>query len=366
MVHILTFLLPCLAAFLLTTVLMPQVIRFAKACNCLDIPGERRIHTKITPRWGGAAFFIGVLPILLFADSGMAMPWFIIAAGILVGIGIIDDRIALGWKVKFACMAVASAVVIFGGNVVVRHIGTFGILGSVDLGWYGIPFTLIAIIGVTNAINLLDGLNGLAGGISLLGFLFMGFAAVIADNVQVALICFTFVGALGAFLRFNFPDARIFMGDTGSLFLGFSLSVVAVLLTQDAASPREPMFPLLVLILPIFDAIRVIIVRLLRGKNPFHADNLHLHHLMVQKKYSPVNAVLTLWTVTAICGGIALVLQGSTSALFLIVVMYAVLLLSLFAMSLTREQCAEGKGRLEIQEVAVQSGRPSIGKIATP
>ena len=341
------FIIPCLVAFVLTTILTPPVIRLARACRCLDIPGKRRVHKKITPRWGGMAFFAGVLPILFFADAGRVMTSYIAASFLLVGIGIVDDRKELGWKIKLAGIAAAATMVIFGGNVVVRDIGAYGPLGRMDLGGFSIPLTYLGIIGVTNAVNLLDGLNGLAGGVSLLGFLFMGTAAALAGNVPLALICFAFVGALGAFLRYNFPDARIFMGDSGSMFLGFSLSITAVLLTQDARFPVEPMFPVLALLLPIFDTLRVMSVRLLSGKNPFHADKTHLHHLIVRKKISPVHAVLFLWSLTAVFGGIALILAERTAAPYLAVALSATLLLGLFAESLTWRRQARWAARWE-------------------
>jgi UDP-GlcNAc:undecaprenyl-phosphate GlcNAc-1-phosphate transferase len=285
---------------------------------------------------------------------------YIVASFLLVGIGAVDDRYGLGWKIKLAGNAAAATIVMFGGNAVVHHIGTSGVLGSVDLGWYGIPLTYLGIIGVTNAVNLLDGLNGLAGGVSLLGFLFMGIAAWLAGNVQAAVICFAFVGALGAFLRFNFPHARIFMGDSGSLFLGFSLSFMAVLLTQNATSPLEPMFPVLVLLLPIFDALRVIFVRLLNRKSPFHADNLHLHYLMVQRNFSPVNAVLLLWSMAAACGVTALALADRTSASYLFVVIYVSLFLGLFALGLTQGPQVHEKAHVKISEFAGHRNRPSL------
>ena len=354
------FIVPLLISFILTFLAMPLVIRLAKACKCLDAPGERRLHEKITPRWGGVAFFLGVMPVLFLMNGDRTLTAYIIASFILVGIGILDDRYGLGWKIKLAGNAAAATIVIFGGNAVVHHIGAYGVLGSVDLGWYGIPLTYLGIIGVTNAINLLDGLNGLAGGVALLGFLFMGIAAGLAGNVQAALVCFAFVGALGAFLRFNFPHARIFMGDSGSLFLGFSLSFMAVHLTQNATSSLEPMFPVLVLLLPIFDALRVIFVRLLNRKSPFHADNLHLHYLMVQRDISPVNAVLLLWSMAAACGVIALVLAERTSASYLLVVTYASLFLGFFAFSLTQGEQADEKNRLKIREMAEHRNRSSI------
>ena len=341
------FVIPCLASFLLTAILTPRVIRCATACRCLDVPGERRLHDKTTPRWGGVAFFAGVLPFLFIENGSNTLTPFIVASFLLIAMGIMDDLISLGWKMKFAVMAVAATIVIFGGDITIHHIGFYGSLGRVDLGLLSIPFTYVSIIGITNAINLLDGLDGLAGGVSLLGFLFLGIAALLAGNVMVAVICFAFVGALSAFLLYNFPRARIFMGDTGSLFLGFSLSFVAVRLTQDATSSVDSMFPVLVLLLPIFDTLRVLLLRLLNGKNPFQADNLHLHYLMVRNNISSMNVTLLFWSVTAAFGCIALFLTNRTSASYLSVVLYTSSFLCLFASSLT-------------QRVAVREGGPDL------
>lgn len=328
----------CLASFLLTAITMPHVIRLATECGCLDIPGERRLHNKVTPRWGGIAFFAGVLPILLIESGSSTLVSYIIASIILVGMGLIDDLKPLGWKIKFSVIGAAAAIVIFGGGLTIQQIGSYGFLSSSDLGWLSIPITFIGIIGITNAINLLDGLNGLAGGVSLLGFLFMGIAALITGNIMVAVICFAFVGALAAFLLYNFPNASVFMGDAGSLFLGFSLAIMAILLTQDKALSIEALFPVLVLLIPIFDTLRVLAVRLLNGKNPFKADNLHLHYLLLQNNFSPVMATLLFWSTTALLGGIAISLIKSPSMSYLNILLFALVLLTLFTACLTRNQ----------------------------
>jgi UDP-GlcNAc:undecaprenyl-phosphate GlcNAc-1-phosphate transferase len=319
---------------MLTAVLTPLVIRFANTCNCLDVPGGRRLHKNTTPRWGGIAFFAGVLPFMFIENGSGALTAYIIASCILVGMGMVDDKMTLGWKIKLSVMTAATTIVIYGGDITVHHIGSYGALGRVELGWFSIPFTFISIIGITNSINLLDGLNGLAGGVSLFAFLFMGIAAVLAGNIIIAVICFAFVGALGAFLLYNFPDAKIFMGDTGSLFLGFSLAVTAIMLTQTSPSSVNALFPVLVLLIPIFDTLRVLLTRLSNGKNPFKADCLHLHYLLVQNNISPTHVTLIFWSLTAVFGGVALVLTDMTSLPYFAAMLSASLFLSLSAASL--------------------------------
>lgn len=357
------FIIPCLASCLLTAIVTPLLIRLAKVCNCLDVPGGRRLHKKATPRWGGVGVFAGLLPVLFIENGSGALTSYIVASALLIGMGMIDDVNALGWKIKFAGMATAAAIVMSGGDIIVHQVGIYGSLGRVDLGWLCIPFTFISILGITNAINLLDGLNGLAGGVSLLGFLFMGIAALLSGNIMVAVICFAFVGALGAFLLYNFPHARIFMGDSGSLFLGFSLSIMAVLLTQDANSSVNTMFPVLVLLVPIFDTLRVLLARLLKGRNPFQADNLHLHYLFVQSNISPVNVTLIFWSLTAVLGGIALSLSSGNSMSYLNVVLFASSFLGLIVAGLAKaRQTPEGE-HLTTQNRAVSMSTDRKGGI---
>ena len=333
---------PCLASFLLTSALTPLIIRGAQACNCVDAPGGRRLHKEPTPLWGGVAFFAGVLPFLLRENGNGTLTWYLVASLLLVGLGSVDDLRSLGWKVKFAGITASTTMAVFGGNLVVHHLGSYGWLGRVELGCLSIPFTYLCIIGITNAINLLDGLNGLAGGVALLGFLFMGSAAVLAGNFTVALMCLVFVGALSAFLIFNFPRARIFMGDSGSLFLGFSLACTAVLLTQGAGSLVNAMFPVLVLLIPIFDTLRVMWVRLQSGKNPFRADHNHLHYLFVENDVSPVRVSLLFWSLTALFGTIGLILGQKSSSLHICVALNLIVLLGLVARALTGARQARG------------------------
>ncbi|GFO59681.1 putative undecaprenyl-phosphate N-acetylglucosaminyl 1-phosphate transferase [Geomonas silvestris] len=331
-----TLFAPCLASFMLTAVLTPIVIYLATLFGCVDSPGERRLHSKVTPRGGGLAFFAGVLPMVLQQNGGRTLAWYLVGSALLVGLGMVDDLRPLGWKSKFSVMFLAATVVIFGGQVCVLRLGLYGALGQVELGWFAIPFTYLSIIGIVNAINLLDGLNGLAGGVSLLAFLFMGLAALASGNLPLAAVCFSFVGALGAFLLYNFPHAKIFMGDTGSLFLGFSLAVTAIMLTQGPRARVDPLFPVLLLLTPIFDTVRVLSVRLSQGKNPFKADNLHLHYLMVLNRISPVRATLLFWMVTTLLGAVALYLTSKSSTAYLMVVLYASSVLGLFAWSLSQ------------------------------
>jgi len=325
--------------FGLTLALLPITIHLARKYKCVDEPGGRRIHCDPTPRWGGIAFFLGILPVFLFVGLGRVFFSYLAASFFLVVIGSIDDRRELGFSTKFFAMLAAITTVVFGGGIQIHQIGTYGSLGLVKLGILAIPFTYLCIIGVTNSINLIDGLNGLAGGLSFFACLFMGVAAYISRNFELAGVCLGFTGALAGFLLYNFgTQASIFMGDSGSLFLGFSLSVFSILLTQDPKFHVEPLFPVLVLLIPIFDTLRVMGTRVFNGRSPFKADTTHLHHLLLSRGL-PVTGIATLlWSLTLIQGVTAVLLITRTSIPYLMIVLGASLLFSIFANALVKER----------------------------
>lgn len=336
------FIVFTLVALIISFAATPVVIFIAKKYNCVDNPGVRRFHSKATPRWGGIAFYLGVLPALIFIlyASGFDRSYvaFLSASCILIVLGAVDDLKQLGWKPKFLGMIAAASIIMFGSDFMIKQIGTYGSIGKIELGVYSIPFTYFSIVGVTNSINLIDGLNGLAGGTALLGFLFMGIAAFLKGNVNLALLCFSFVGALLGFLRYNYAKAKIFMGDSGSLFLGFSVATVAILLTQNELHPIEPTFPVLVMLLPIFDTLRVMFLRIFNLRNPFIADKSHLHHLIVRRKVSSSRTVASLWLLTALFGILALIMLSHSSILYAIVILCSSLLLSFFAEALAKRR----------------------------
>jgi UDP-GlcNAc:undecaprenyl-phosphate/decaprenyl-phosphate GlcNAc-1-phosphate transferase len=324
--------------FGLTLALMPIIIHVARRYRCVDEPGGRRIHCEPTPRWGGIAFFLGILPLFYFIGLGRVFFSYLAASFFLVVIGSIDDRRELGFTTKLFAMLAAITTVIFGGGIQINQIGTYGSMGLVKLGMLAIPFTYLCIIGVTNAINLIDGLNGLAGGLAFFASLFIGVAAYISRNFELAGVCMGFTGALAGFLLYNFgSQASIFMGDSGSLFLGFSLSVFSILLTQNPKFHVEPLFPVLVLLIPIFDTLRVMGTRVFNGRSPFKADTTHLHHLLLARGLPVTGIVTLLWSLTLIQGVTAVLLIKRTSMPYLMVVLGTSLLFSVFANSLVKE-----------------------------
>jgi len=205
--------------FVISLLATPVVIQLAFRVGCIDRPGQRRFHARPTPRLGGVAVFLGVLPVFFLLPVQRDVSFFLAGAFLLLVLGAIDDREGLGWKIKFTGIICATALAIFGGDTIIRQVGTFRALGSIKLGEIAIPFTFFAVVGLTNALNLIDGLNGLATGVAMIGFFFMGGAGALVGNSILAKLSMGYLGALAGFLFFNFPRARIFMGDSGSLFI---------------------------------------------------------------------------------------------------------------------------------------------------
>src|SRR3972149_2137627 len=211
-----------LSAFI-TVSLIPVMTGLATRFQLVDFPSQRKVHTLPVPRIGGLAMTIGVIiPIVIWARGDDFAKAYIAGAGTLVIFGLLDDMKGLGYMMKFTGQVFAALVVVFYGGVRINSLGTL-LPGAVQLpDWFVISLSVIAVVGVTNAINLADGLDGLAGGISLLGFCCIGYLAYLAGNDGVILLSLSLAGAIFGFLRYNTHPASLFMGDTGSQLLGFS------------------------------------------------------------------------------------------------------------------------------------------------
>jgi UDP-GlcNAc:undecaprenyl-phosphate GlcNAc-1-phosphate transferase len=270
-----------LLSLFITMVLIPIFKTYAVRLNTIDIPNGRSVHTHPKPKIGGIAMAVGVLiPVILWSPSNEFIHSILIGSLIIVLFGFIDDRKDLGYKSKFAGQIIAALVVILYGGLKIKSLG--GLLpGDVLLpDWLAIPLTLIVIVGVTNAMNLSDGLDGLAGGISLLCFICIGLLAYQVGNLVVAVFSVAVIGAIFAFLRFNTYPALIFMGDAGSLLLGFLAITLSLNLTQ-VKNPISPLFPLILFGFPVLDTLSVILQRLAEGRSPFVADKKHFHHRLM-------------------------------------------------------------------------------------
>lgn len=299
-------------------VLTPAVIRLAVAWNLFDAPhGDRRVHTEPIPRIGGVAVFgsmaAGLVVLAVSSLSGLdpigAFPeplaGVLFGAGIIFATGLIDDLIGLRPGVKFVAQLLAALVVyVYGFRLDTVSVGS---LVRFDVGWLSMPLTILWIVGVTNAFNLIDGLDGLATGIAIiaLGATF-AVSASLGNGGAVAL-CAALLGSLVAFLRFNFSPARIFLGDSGSLFVGFMLAVLTVYGAQSSGSAGVlALIPIFCLAIPLLDTGLAILRRWLRGVPLSQADGRHIHHRLLALGLSHRYAVSILYAVAGILAALGL------------------------------------------------------------
>jgi UDP-GlcNAc:undecaprenyl-phosphate GlcNAc-1-phosphate transferase len=293
------FLSTLLLAVIITICLVPVCSRLAIRANAVDIPNERKVHCRPLPRCGGLAMALGVLITLpVWSSQDVFIKAYLIGFLILVGLGLVDDFKNLGWMAKFGGQIAAASVVVFYGGVQIKCVGTLLPDGYLLPGWICLPLTVLAIVGVTNAINLADGLDGLAGGICLLSFCCIGALAYMQGDTAIALLAIAISGALFGFLRFNTYPATLFMGDTGSQFLGFSAITLSLALTQGNTA-LSPLLPLVILGFPVLDTLTVMLERVYKGRSPFVADNNHFHHKLLRLGLYHTEAVFLIYVIQA-------------------------------------------------------------------
>ena len=312
------YLAALLIAMFITIGLIPIFKRLAVRFNVVDLPDDRKVHTVPTPRIGGLAMALGALiPVVLWIRLDDVAGSMLVGAWILVLFGLIDDRQNLNYRIKFASQFLAACLVVLWGGLKIKSLGA--ILPSEFLlpDWIAIPLTLVVIVGVTNAINLADGLDGLAGGISLLSFICIGYLAYCSGQMLLTLIAVSVVGGLIGFLRFNTHPAEVFMGDAGSQYLGFLAITLSLGITQHN-NPVSPMLPLLLLGFPVLDTLTVMIQRIHEGRSPFYPDKNHFHHKLLRIGFVHSEAVLLIYIIQSFLVGAALYLRYYSDWLLLI------------------------------------------------
>jgi UDP-GlcNAc:undecaprenyl-phosphate GlcNAc-1-phosphate transferase len=284
-----------LIAFAVVVLLTPAVGGMARALGAVDSPGGRRVNRRPVPRLGGIALFLGMLvPALAFLHVGHENRGILLGATIAVTVGAIDDLRGLRWFEKLGGQVAAAAVPAAFGVWVSRF--TFPFLGVNALPeWLGIALTVIWIVAIMNMVNFLDGLDGLAAGVSAIAGFTFSVIALSLGKVDAAILSAIVFGACLGFLRHNFYPARIFMGDSGALLLGYVLATISVQGLLKTAATVALFFPLLVLAVPIIDTSFVVARRLKHGERIFVGDQAHLHHRFLRRGFSQKRAALTIW-----------------------------------------------------------------------
>ncbi len=343
---VVVFVLCFLVSAFLSLVLTPVAMRVAFAVGAVDRPDERKIHSRVMPRLGGLATFFSF--IITLAIARLVFPqlrlegvvargnWGMIAVSfaMILLLGVCDDIWSLEAKEKFLVQLLAGSLVYLAGFRVWEVTNPFG-GGLLYLGIFSYPVTVIWLVGITNAFNLIDGLDGLASGIALIAGLTIAAISLFQKDMETAVVALTLVGAIFGFLRYNFNPAKIFLGDSGSLFLGFTLSVLSIESSTKGSTAFSVIVPLLVLGVPIMDTILAMLRRILRSFLPgqsslssplkklasmFLPDKRHIHHQLIARGLSHRDAVIVLYVVASAFGLSAfLVTAGSLNTILLLV-----------------------------------------------
>ncbi|MDO4175239.1 MAG: MraY family glycosyltransferase [Eubacteriales bacterium] len=304
------------AAGILSFVLTPPVKRLAHRIGAIDVPKDgRRMHTRPIPRLGGLAIYLSfVIVSLLMVEWNVQNFTILLGSAIIVFLGIFDDRKALGAKFKFGIQLLAAAIPVIFGNLRIELITNPNLLSDklyLNFGVFSIPITIIWIVAITNAVNLLDGLDGLAVGVSAIACMTMLAVSLLIGEVPIAIVLAILAGACVGFMPFNLNPASIFMGDTGSTFLGFMLATLSIQGMFKVYAIISFAVPFLILGLPIFDTAFAFTRRILSGRSPFSPDRGHVHHRLIDMGFNQKQTVAILYIISTILGLLAVVLTTS-------------------------------------------------------
>ena len=329
-----------LVAWLGTDLFIPHITRIATAFGKVDKPNPRKIHTKPIPRMGGIAIFLGFILALVtlgFLQKGfftsISSSWIgiIVGSSLMFIVGIRDDLKPIKARTKLMWQILAALIAYYMG-VRIDFISNPFMGGMITFPWWlSLTFTVLWLVGITNTINLIDGLDGLAAGVSTIAAITLFIIAVQKGQFFSALLAITLSGGTIGFLRYNFNPAKIFMGDSGSLFLGFTLAAISVTGVLKVAATVALIVPILILGVPIFDTAFAILRRLVNGRSIFQPDKGHLHHRLLKIGLSQRRAVVFIYGLSLFLAGIALFLVGVSQAWSLLIVSILIILFGIFS-----------------------------------
>ncbi|HKJ32595.1 MAG TPA: MraY family glycosyltransferase [Balneolales bacterium] len=317
---------------------MPVIIKVDNMKRFMDEPDhDRKLHEKIIPTLGGLGIFASFLiaySIWGDANNLQSYPFFVASLVMLFIIGLKDDILMLSPVKKLMVQILSAAIVVWGGNMQLTDFS--GILGIHEIPLLiGQIFSVLIIVTIINAFNLIDGIDGLAGGIGIISSGFFGIWFWSNNYIHFAVLAFVLTGALVGFLIFNFSPAKIFMGDTGSMIVGFIIAYMTLHflnlnkpINNSYSMVSAPVIAIAVLIIPLFDTFRIFFWRIIKGKSPFIADNNHIHHIMLRSGYTHASASITLWSINILIISITLYLRGmDVNILFMVNILMALLII---------------------------------------
>ncbi|WP_102026484.1 MraY family glycosyltransferase [Salirhabdus sp. Marseille-P4669] len=297
--------------FIISILITPLIKKLAFRINAVDLPNERKVHQKVMPRIGGLAIYISfIIGLFLYnPDSSVLWPLFI-GGTIIMIVGLIDDVFQISPLQKFIGQLLAVLTVMLSGIQIDFITIPFG--ARIELGLWGIPLTILWVLFVTNAINFIDGLDGLASGVSAIALTTISVMAITMGNMFIAIIGFMLLGSILGFLVYNFYPAKIFLGDTGSNFLGFMISILAILGLFKNVTVFSIIIPIVILGVPFVDTLFAVIRRITKRKPIYAPDKLHLHHCLLKLGYSHRQTVLLLYGMSAVFSLAAIIFTRTT------------------------------------------------------
>ncbi|QSX05051.1 undecaprenyl/decaprenyl-phosphate alpha-N-acetylglucosaminyl 1-phosphate transferase [Sedimentibacter sp. zth1] len=330
--YIIAFFSSLVIAFLMT----PLARKLAIKVGALDVPKcERKIHKKPMPYFGGLAMYIAIIACaIVFLPHNTVNISVIIGATILVLAGIVDDMYDMPAKVKLLIQIIAAVVAVVGGVRIHFITNPLSMTGMSMLDKFSIPITIIWIVGITNTINLIDGLDGLAAGVSGIASLSLLVTAITKGHDFITVQCAIVSGACFGFLPHNFNPAKIFMGDTGAMLLGYLLSIIGILGMVKSATAITLIVPILAIGIPILDTFFAIIRRLINKKSIMEADKEHLHHQLMNKGLSQKKTVLILYVISAVLGFTAVFISNVSTPIGILAGVIVALVIFLLAKKL--------------------------------
>ena len=332
-----------LVCFLFVALIMPIVIKIALHVGAYKEPGERDIHKGIITRMGGIGIFAGfLLGYMLFADQSVQMNSILIGSFIVILTGLFDDIKPTKARYKLIGQLLAALVIVFYGNILLDDVTAFGF--ELEFGIWAYPITLFFIIGCTNVINFIDGVDGLSGGISSILFLTIGIIAFLQGRLDSLEIILTFImlGATLGYLVHNFHPAKTFLGDAGAYFLGFIISIIS-LLGFKGTMVTSLIVPLLVLTIPILDTIFAILRRIIKKQSIAEADKEHFHHQFLKLTNSQVKTVLLIYGIDALfsAASILYAMNASKEASIIYIILLAMVIWFVLHTSIISEKMSK-------------------------
>lgn len=316
-----------LSTFLITSVSLFALKPMASRIGLIDIPGGRKDHKSPTPLVGGLGIYVGILLMTLFTPTILIQYSAMLAiSGVVLLVGIFDDARELRVSVRMGAHAFAAWLMAAVAGNQLLSLGNILAIGPIELGIMAIPLTVFATVGVVNAVNMTDGIDGLSGGLVLIALFFLGTVAYLAGNIELLQFSTLLICSLLAFLVMNFrlpwkQSALIYLGDAGSTMLGFVVAWLLIEATQGTEAIMSPVYALWFLALPLMDTVSLMVKRPLQGLSPFAAGTDHLHHRLLRAGYPQEHVVMGLYLVSAVLGCIGLagyVLQASEVVMFLL------------------------------------------------